>query len=238
MLITYGFYRKSSIPLAIGCVGQLYVYSATGLKAVLFCELAIFGIFFLYKSRYAILWLAVGLTSMIILANAADSLSEGEIFWTGHFTMRFLAMPAVLTSYYFDFFSQNQFCYLSHSIFRWFLDYPYPLEPPMLIGSVYIGNPNCNANGNIWADGYANFGLPGVLLVSIALGFTFWLYDSAAEACDTRTATMLFVTPSMALSNAAFLTSIVTNGIGLTILLCLFSPIFLKRTRAESWSAL
>jgi len=72
--------------------------------------------------------------------------------------------------FYFDFFSNNDFTFLSqHHLFNLFFDYKYPLDPPNLIGKVYYGSPDNNANTGLVGDAYMNFGFAGITLWGFVL---------------------------------------------------------------------
>jgi hypothetical protein len=62
-------------------------------------------------------------------------------------------------------------CILSNSIFSKFIEYPFQLPVPNLIGEYLLGNEKSHANTGMVASGYAHFGFLGVTIYSILLGF-------------------------------------------------------------------
>jgi hypothetical protein len=138
--------------------------------------------------------------------------------------VRMTALPGLLTGYYYEFFSSHPKAHLGHSIFRFFLDYPYAVEPPYLIGAIYFHSPSNDANANVWADAYANFGYFGVISFTVLLAALLWIYDSMAAECDTRLATLAMALPAFSLANGALLTSLLSNGMALAMMLVYLMP--------------
>jgi hypothetical protein len=94
-----------------------------------------------------------------------------------------------------------------------------------LIGSVYFHSASNDANANIWADAYANFGYAGILCFTLLLAILLWLYDSmAASSRDVQVAALAIGLPAFALANGGLLTSLLTNGVGLAMLLIYLMP--------------
>jgi hypothetical protein len=137
-----------------------------------------------------------------------------------------ILLPGLISGYFYEFFSINPKAYLGHSIFSSFINYPYSSTPPIVVGEHYWGQSiiTANANANIWADGYANFGYIGMVLFSILLGFILWIYDSISSKINFKIAVLMLCIPAFSLSNSALLTTILTHGIGLTILLLYLMP--------------
>ena len=97
---------------------------------------------------------------MVLVAIVADKLLHSEWF-TAILLQRLIATPGLLTGMYVEFFSAHPKAMLAHSVLAPFLAYPYDREPSFLIGRAYFGSETVQANANIWADGYANFGWAG-----------------------------------------------------------------------------
>jgi energy-converting hydrogenase Eha subunit A len=150
--------------------------------------------------------------------------------------VRMTALPGLLTGYYYEFFSSHPHAQLGHSIFKSLVDYPYAVQPPYLIASTYFHNAAMESNANLWADAYANFGYVGIIVFSLLLAFALWLYDSMAFGRDKRLAALVIGLPAFALANTGLLTALLTNGIGLVMLLVyLMPPTMHERSRRHSW---
>ena len=149
-------------------------------------------------------------------------LNSGMLFSV--FVRRLIATPGLLTGYYLDFFSQNPKALLGHSILRSVVDYAYQYPPAIQIGFTYFGDPSISANANLWADAFANFGFAGIFGFTFLLGLVMWLFDSVAQGRSQRLTSLLFGMPAFFLTNTALLTSLLTHGIGLVLLIVYLIP--------------
>jgi hypothetical protein len=224
ILIAMGLSGSRRIALVLGIAGQLLIYSLDGAKAILFTLVLIPVVLAVLRWGPRLLGplLAFGSVLLVAVAVVATNVS-GNAWPLAIVVVRLMALPGQLTAYYFDFFSTHATYLLSHSILKAFTDAPYTSDPPTLIGGVYL-HAIVDANANIWADGMANFGLPGVIGSSFILGALLWIVDSVAWERS-----LLLVGPTLAiaaltLSDGALLTAILTNGIGLAIALFALMP--------------
>ncbi len=213
--------RRPSWVLA-GAAGQYAIYSIAGFRSMLFSAAFLLYIFWLTRStkafgaRFAATW-----TAVFAGAGALQLFGYGlvPVSLVGD---RLTAIPGLLTGYYYEFFSSHPKAHLGHSIFSSFVTYPYALEPPYLIGNTYFHG--MDANANIWADAYANFGYSGIICFTLLFAIVLLLYDSAAAGRDMRLAVLVIVLPALALANGGLLTTLLSNGMGLAILLVYLAP--------------
>ena len=95
---------------------------------------------------------------------------------------------------------------------------------------------------------FANFGYAGLVGFTLLLALVLWLYDSMAAGRDRRVAVLVISLPAFALANAGLLTSLLTHGIGLAMLLVYVMPAEQRdplqahsarrrRRQADLWSA-
>jgi hypothetical protein len=96
------------------------------------------------------------------------------------------------------------------------------VEPPYIIGSLYFHG--VDANANVWADAYANFGYVGIFCFTLLLAIVLWLYDSMAVDRDMRFAALVIGLPAFALANGGLLTCLLSNGMALAMLLVYLVP--------------
>jgi hypothetical protein len=216
--------RRMSWILA-GVAGQFAIYSITAFRSMLFSAGLLLYLLWVMRSpktfgsRLALSWTA-------IFAGTGASLFFGYGLIAESFVgVRMTALPGLLTGYYYEFFSSHPQAHLGHSILRSLVDYPYAAEPPYLIGARYFHSASNDANANIWADAYANFGYAGILCFTLLLAILLWLYDSiAASSRNTRVAALAIGLPAFALANGGLLTSLLTNGVALAMLLIYLMP--------------
>jgi len=215
--------RRMSWVLA-GAVGEFAIYSISAFRSMFFS--AAFLLYLLWATRSDKTFgarLAASWTAIFAGVGALQFFGYGLIP-EALVGVRMAALPGLLTGYYYEFFSSHPQVHLGHSIFKSFVTYPYAVEPPYLIGYAYFHNFAEDANANVWADAYANFGYTGIICFTMLLAIVLWLYDSVAVDRDMRLAVLVLAMPALALANSGLLTSLVTNGMGIAILLVYLAP--------------
>jgi hypothetical protein len=216
--------RRPSWILA-GVVGQFAIYSITAFRSMLFSACMLLYLLWVLRSakafgpRLALTWTAIFAGTGASLFFGYGLMAEALV------GVRMTALPGLLTGYYYEFFSSHPQAHLGHSILKSLVSYPYAVEPPYLIGSVYFHSAINDANANIWADAYANFGYAGIICFTLLLAILLWLYDSmAASSGNLQVAALAIGLPAFALANGGLLTSLLTNGVGLAMLLVYLMP--------------
>jgi hypothetical protein len=225
LLMTIGFTsRRPLFPVLIGLTGQFAIYSITGFRDVLFS--AAFLLYLLWAMRFGKPFgtrLVLSWTGIFAGAAALDFFGYSRTF-SGLIQERMTGTPGLLTGYYYEFFSTHPKALLGHSIFKSIVDYPYALEPRQMIGYVYYHDSGMSANANFWADAYANFGYIGIVCFTLLLAFVMWLYDSSAAKANRYVTALVIALPAFAVANSGLLTSILTHGIALAMLLMYLMP--------------
>lgn len=220
----------------MGVAAQFAIYSITGFRSMFFSAGLLLYLLWSMRSgtpfgtRLVSTWTAVfaGAGALKLLGYALTPAALVNV--------RMAALPGLLTAYYYDFFSSHPHAQLGHSIFRSLVDYPYAVQPPYLIAFTYFHSATMESNANLWADAYANFGYIGIIIFSLLLAFVLWLYDSMAFGRDKRLAALAIALPAFALANTGLLTALLTNGIGLVMLLVyLMPPTTREHSRKRSW---
>jgi len=204
---------------------EMLVYGITGHKTVLFSVALIIPILLLLSTRARLFGLSfpVGAAALMVAAAAWDRLTESTLA-TALFVVRLIATPGLLTAAYYEFFSENVTYGLSHSILGFLGPMPYDVGPALLIGAVYFGNPATWANANLWADGFMNFGIIGILASTLILGAYLVVLDAAASRRDLGVTGALAGMMAITLSNAGVLTALMSHGLALSLILILLMP--------------
>ena len=203
---------------------QILLFSGTGMKTFLFALPFVLVLMWIVTRKNSLSWTAFGLTAGVLLGIFSYWLID-NIWISGLFTNRALLLPAQLSFFYYDFFSQNPHVFLSqHRIFRFLLDYPYYLDPPHLIGDFYFNRPEMGANNGIYADAYMNFGFIGFILWAFLLTIILKLIDSFSKDKDMRVTIATTAMPVIALTNSSLLTCLLTHGLLLALLLLYLLP--------------
>jgi hypothetical protein len=224
LLIAIGLRRRQLWYTALGVGLELVVYGITGFKTALFSGLLVAGLVVLLSSRArpsgaGLAWIT---TSLVIGVAVFDRLN-GSIVATSIFVRRVFEVPALVTSRYFEFFSEHPTYDLGHSFLRTWFRPPSQLTPPELIGSVFYG-PETSANGGVWADGFANFGFVGILAFTVIMGCVFWLLDVVVDGVDLSVTGSVAGVLGVILTNTGLFTTLVSHGLGLAIILFSMLP--------------
>lgn len=235
-LMIVGLVYKKFLFLALGFLFQFFIYSVTGFKSTFFSIVLISGILLgIYShktARHFGIYILLG-TSLMISTCIIYDLFLGSYIPLSIFVRRLLITPGLLTGFYFEFFSENTKVFLSHSVLKGIIEYPYDRTPPLLIGLQYFNNPETSANANFWADSFANFGYSGLLIFTMSLGLFFWIFDSLSRHIDLRISATLLGVSSFSLVNSALLTSFMTHGLFLSALLLWIIPSKLFRWKID-----
>ncbi len=216
--VAYGLtYGKKKLVL-IGFAGQMMIFAVLGAKSILFSTLFMVVIYLLMtRFRRNFGFGLVSLLVGVVLLSAAIDAKSGGIFLSSITTRRTLMDPGLLTGFYYEHYSQTSHVGLGYHFGGAGEN---ASAPSYEIGRVYFGNQHIDANANLWAEGFADFGLPGVFGFTFILVMLMWLYDSVATRNSPEFAVLLITMQAFAFSNSAPLTVAITHGgIAMTLLL-------------------
>jgi hypothetical protein len=217
-LIAFGLVYRRRMCLAAGIIGQLVIFSLTGFKGVLFSSL--FLVFVALLMRYWRHNFGLAFTSVLIgtvLFCTIMDRGKSEPVMSHMITRRVLLAPGLLTGFYFERYSQVP----PVGIGFHFTHDEAVLTPPNEIGIVYWRDWDVAANANLWAQGFAELGFPGILAFTLVAAFAVWIFDSISAHRDLVLATLLVAMPAVAVSNTSPLTVLVSHG-GLAVALTLY----------------
>jgi hypothetical protein len=217
LLVAIGLRQRRPTLVALGVGLELVIYGITGFKTALFSGVLVVGLVVMLslRPRPAAAMLPWVASSLIVIVVLFDHVI-GSIVTTSIFVRRILEVPALVTSRYFEFFSENPTYNLAHSFLRIWFQPPSELAPPALIGSAYFDSGTW-ANGGVWADGFANFGFAGILGFTVILGAVFWLLDVVAGRADLAVTGSVAGILGVILTNTGLFTTLVSHGLGLAI---------------------
>ena len=205
-------------------ISQLFLFSVTGMKTFLFALPFVLALMWIVSRRNPIKYMAIGLIGIILLGMLSYYLVD-DLWITSLFARRTLLVPAQLSFFYYDFFSNNAYTFLSqHHIFRNFLEYPYHLNPPHLIAEVYFNKPKMNAVNGIYGDAFMNFGFLGLFLWAFFLSLILRLFDFFQKEKKMTITIGAVAMPVMAFTNSALLTCLLTHGLLLSLMVLYLLP--------------
>jgi hypothetical protein len=146
-----------------------------------------------------------------------------NIWLAAFFIIRVFFIPSMLTFAYCDFFSSKGFIYWSDSITSRFIDYPYNLDPPRLIGN-FLGL-EASANNSFLSTGYMHAGIFGVAFYSFIFALLLIFIDNLKYEDKKIWISLAFIFTPMftAITSSDLFVALLTDGILLsTLLLYLF----------------
>lgn len=224
MFIAKGIYQRKPAWIIVGIIGQLAIFSYSGLKSVLFSTLALLVFYWILRSRRPKgIIVAYGVLAGALLSMVMDTLQSSTI-WTSLSIRRFMIVPGMLSGAYVSVFSQADKAQWGYSFLSGLVHYPYSEPPPYLVGRLYFGRPEMNANANYFADGYANWGFWGVLVEAAFIILLLWLVDAASIGLPNKFASLVFVVPAIAFANSSAFTTALTHGVLAGVFLCALVP--------------
>lgn len=225
LVISYGIIKRRPEVIAVGFLGQLAIYSVSGLRAVLFSIGILAGVLFCFGRRGRTFGakIALGSVGLVALCIVFDSLMN-SVTLSSLFVRRLILTPGLLMGQYFNFFEVNPFVFLSNSVLSPFYHYPYTRSYPFEVGMFVSGNPLSFFNAGIWPDAYANFGLIGIPAFTLILGLILWLLDSVSLGRHLWLVAGVAALPAWSLVNSGLFTAMMTHGILLLLVIVYLLP--------------
>ncbi len=213
--IVYGVIKKKVGVILFSTVSLLYLFGLSGHKSIFF-SLLILPVFLIRTYEMQAKYISV-LVIFAIFATVFISLTTGNILLESIVVRRVFFLPALITNDYYHFFDGN-YVFLSNSILKSFIDYPFHLPPPQLIGEKYFYSPDADVNSGFLSTGFMNFGYLGVLMnilgVVVLLKFFSEMKISSHYAG-------IFLIVVFTLLSSSFFVSLLTHGIFVFVLLIL-----------------
>jgi hypothetical protein len=225
MLMAIGIGRRKPWLVVAGIVGNLLLYGVAGNKSVLFSIPAVLIAAYLFRGGRrpgggVVAW---GVAAFVLGGAVLDLLLRTPLV-TGLVTRRVMDVPGFLTGAWVATFLDQPKAHFAYSFLSPFLTYPYPVTPPFVVSQNVFGVPTVNANANLFADGFANFGWLGMLFETLVLIVILVVANASRHRIPLASAVMVLVVPGFSMTNSSVLTSLLTHGVALTLLIVLFAP--------------
>jgi hypothetical protein len=224
-LFAYALHRKAWVAACAVFALQVIFFAISAHKAVLFYPLLILAVWFYLSRSRTLAIVPFGMFMVVVFSGLVWWIADLALFGS-LFVRRVFFVTASNAYDYFDFFSANGFVFWSNSLTSAFVEYPYHLSPPELIGE-WRGRSG-HVNNTFIANGYMHAGVLGLLLYCLILGFLFRIIDSlSAHGVATWMGLAVTVIPVWSLLLSADLpTALMTHGLVMAVLL-----LFLVRGR-------
>ncbi|MFC7491469.1 MULTISPECIES: hypothetical protein [unclassified Knoellia] len=232
-VLATGLYRRNATITGSAVVAIALLYSMTGYKSYLVgVALTIAAYVLTAVHRRGGHWWITTFGGIVAVAALLDSVRGGFTFTT-LLVRRALATAGLNTASYVDFFDSNERYGLRHSVLSFTGQPPYDLSPARLIGLEAYGNATVAANVNFIGDGYANFGITGVLVMATVLAIYLRCVDKATMHLPLQVSAPALTLFLIAASNTAALTVLSTHG-GLVLLALMLTMPSFKDPQVET----
>lgn len=218
--LLYALNQKRYFMVNLFIIAQLLLFGMTGQKSFLLAPFLVGGIYWGWQKRNAFSLFVIS-AFLIVLASYSYFLITGNHFIPSLFIRRLFFIPSRLHVLYYDFFSQpsHPFYMLSESILiRGVFENLYDMPMKHVIALAYWKKkfwPNVGYLG----DAYGNFGLPGMFLFSIILGFILQIIDSIGSHLPPQFVAATIAMPAAALTQSGLFTTMLTHGLILVIII-------------------
>lgn len=217
----YSIEKKQYIRSALCVVLQLLLYLSFGEKTTLFSIALVSGVYFVYRTKKV--WVLYIGFSVLVLIPLWTYLQTGEYDFLASLSRRFCHIPSGIGFNYYDFFSAgNPYLWLSETMIGklFGIRSPYPKT-----FSYYISGSNAMANTGVVSDAYANGGLILCIVFAVILGIMLVAYDSVLKNKKHKGVIIGVLGYScINLMDNGLLTSLLTNGMLLTLLVAMILP--------------
>ncbi|HLG45013.1 MAG TPA: hypothetical protein VKY24_02130 [Reyranella sp.] len=216
MLMAYAAYQITSGKDALGgsliAVIAFYAWRAPGTRMFSFSPFRIISSFLI----------------ILLVSAVYDQVTEDPARLVSQLTIgRIVIVPGMLTAFWVEFFSINPFGLYAGSgllgaIFGREQVYGLPLS--YVIGLQYFNNEQTNANVNLWADGYGQWGVLGALFATAFAMLVLRILDRLSIGRDLSIVLPLCLPLAFALTNGSATSVFLTNGIWVLLLIVYVLP--------------
>lgn len=222
-LMAKGIISRYRLLVLASVGGQVVLYLSVGQKHILFGTIVVLflGVAIRRRDSFAgvgvLVWSLIASAGAVVLDAVLDS-----IVWTSLVVRRFLVVPGALTAGYVFAFADQPREYFAK--YLPFIDSPYSIAPSYIVGEVFIGNGQTNANASFLGHGFFNAGYIGIFVEACVIIVMLWCADSASVQRPLAAVCMVFFMPAIALTNGSPFTAILSSGFGAAVLLLLLIP--------------
>lgn len=218
LLMLLGLRRRAPLVGGLGLGLQLLLFGMTGYRAFLLLPLLVLGVYLFGRRRQL---LALALTAVLGVIAAALLLYAwlDQPIIPALLVDRVIVIPAEIHYWYYDFFGvrAQPTLQLSQSLLAPLSVAHYTTPIPEVIGWKYMGSA-ASANVGLFGDAFANFGFAGCFIFALLFALLLKAVDAAGRRADVRMAAALVAMPAFQLVNSGLLTTLLTHGLALTII--------------------
>ena len=190
-------------------------------KSIVFYPFLVLGIWFYFRKNNSSLIFPLILIALILFTNLLYFVFDNMLI-PSWIIRRVFFVPGDLTYTYFEFFKDNPHVYWSNSLLSNFIDYPYNLKIPEVIGS-YL-NTGSYANNGFISTAYAHANIWGILIYSVIIALLLRVLNNLCFfGIPMWVCISLTIVPFRSLLlNSDLPTTLLTHGLLISILLLFF----------------
>lgn len=240
LLLTICLNKKKYLVTTIIVLMQILHYSFTGNKTILLSIGFLFLFDLIFYTNHPKQFFVLSLITGLLVSTQYLWTENRVILWImALIPMRFLAIPAVNQFDYYTFFSINNHLFYSEGRLGELFGTYYKFDQPVgFIISDYFYDIVSNSNTGMFSYGYADYGIIGMIIVSLTIAILFLGIDSFAKDSLSRPYIMIFVYSIVQMNDKALQTVILTGGLIILVLLTLIFKdyIDIKKQRILSFS--
>lgn len=217
-LILIAMRRRSLLMALIGVALQLMLFGMTGFRAFLLIPALLVVFYSLGPRRQLTTTALAGMLAVVAIALVLYAWFDEPLIPL-LLIDRVIVVPAEVHYWYYDFFGVQGHAHLqlAQSVLRAVSPSHYSDSIAEVIGWTYLGADE-SANVGLFGDAYANFGFAGCGAFALLFVLVLKVVDAAGRETDPRVAAALVAAPAFSLVNSGLLTTLLSDGLGLTIL--------------------
>lgn len=211
LVLIHGLIKRNKFFFILGLLSVISAYGMTASKISLFIPLVIVASFLLMQRTEKIYRsFALSLTSIMLIVFA---FADKFFMLSAVILMRTFGISGLLTYQYNEYFQTFPITFLSHINIINYLTGWYPYDQPLgFVVSDFFGD-SYNANANFWAtDGIAGFGIFGVLIISLVVGFFLSQIKRIERQENTKLLSLTIIPFCFIILNVSFFTALISGG--------------------------
>lgn len=218
---------KKRILMMMSIFMCLVVFSTTSARSLPFTLILLFGIIIIDQFKnfprqyhyllgyFSILFLG-GIVFYMIPSGSPFVIIPALLF------NRIIFSPQLVSISYFNFFQVNNHTYFLDTTIGSLVGKYYYTDLPLEIGRIFFNN--ANANTGIISDGYAKMGIFGVFITALILLIILKIINIMSKQKNLLLIKVIVTKPIFVLINGSIFTSILTNGLLVSLLLITLIP--------------
>ncbi|PJI32567.1 hypothetical protein CU320_07905 [Acinetobacter pseudolwoffii] len=219
ILLILGLFKSNLRFIFLAFVFNLCLFVVSGHKSIFFSYFLILIFYFVLKRSNTSVSLVFPFISLIFISCFIFFIFKDTTLLSV-FVRRMIHIPGMLSGFYYEFFLENGYSKYSYNILKGITFTNYSQTPPYLIGDYYFTKDGINANTGYLTQAYAEYGFCGGISIVLIVGIIYKFMDNLVEYSKSQKnfLILLFIIPTWALINGAFLTVFITHGFLLTML--------------------